>query len=76
MYSNVCVVSLKQKATENALEEMNDRLGRYGSAIAIDKNGNFGRATTSPAMLWASVVDDKYNFGLERNWIPKMAKNP
>lgn len=53
---------------------MKDTLESYGCAIAIDKNGKIGRATTSSAMLWASVVDNEFNFGLERKWIPKKEK--
>ena len=33
-------------------------IGGSGSAIAIDKKGNFGKATNLPITLWAQMADD------------------
>ena len=45
---------------------MKDRVNGFGCAIAIDKTGKFGKATNSPAMLWASIANDKISSGFER----------
>ena len=38
-----------------------------GGVIAIDKNGNFGLAFTTPMMFWASIKYNTLKFGLEQN---------
>lgn len=48
---------------------MKDTINGYGGAIAIDKNGNFGKATNSAVMLWASIKDDELEYGMEKKKI-------
>ena len=61
------VFPLKQDATTNAVEKMKASVDHgYGCAIAIDKNGNFGKATNSLVMLWAKAADGKLDIGSER----------
>jgi hypothetical protein len=38
---------------------MKDCVEAHGCAIAIDKNGIFGKAKNSTAMVWASIKDNK-----------------
>jgi hypothetical protein len=37
-----------------------------GSAIVIDKKGNFGKATNLPIMLWVNMADDLIQYSVER----------
>jgi isoaspartyl peptidase/L-asparaginase-like protein (Ntn-hydrolase superfamily) len=48
---------------------MKDTINGYGGAIAIDKNGKFGKATNSAVMLWASIKDDELEYGMEKKKI-------
>ena len=55
-----------QESTKNAVQKLEKRIRGWGSAIAIDRKGNFGKATNSPVMLWAQIVDDSVEYGHER----------
>ena len=55
-----------QESTKNAVQKLENRIRGLGSAIAIDVNGNFGKATNSPVMLWAQIADDSVEYGHER----------
>ena len=46
------------------MEEIDDG---YGGVIAIDKNGNFGKAFNTTKMVWASIKDNTLEFGMEQN---------
>ena len=37
-----------------------------GGIIAIDKDGNFGKAFTTDMMGWASIKDDRMDDGLDK----------
>ena len=45
---------------------MKDDIDGYGGAIAIDKNGNFGKASNSAGMLWASIKDGELDYKMEK----------
>ena len=45
---------------------MEKRVQGHGCAIAIDQNGNFGKAANSSVMIWAKMADDKMESGMER----------
>jgi isoaspartyl peptidase/L-asparaginase-like protein (Ntn-hydrolase superfamily) len=53
-----------QQSVENALRKMDDMLDGKGGAIAIDKNGNFGKYFNTDKMVWASIKDRNMEFGL------------
>ncbi|XP_046858575.1 isoaspartyl peptidase/L-asparaginase-like [Xenia sp. Carnegie-2017] len=56
-----------QEATEEAVKLLTEKLKGHGGAIAIDKNGNFGKAFSTPLMAWASVKDDQLKDGFEKD---------
>ena len=39
----------------------------YGGAVAIDINGNFGKAFTTKMMVWASIEDNILESGMEKD---------
>ena len=46
---------------------MKNRLPKfgYGGVIAIDQEGNFGKFCTTEFMPWASIVENKMEFGIK-----------
>ncbi|XP_028393466.1 isoaspartyl peptidase/L-asparaginase-like [Dendronephthya gigantea] len=56
-----------QESAVMALDRMRERLGDVAGVTAIDNQGNFGRAFTTEMMVWASIKDDKIQFGLKPN---------
>ena len=58
---------LKQESTVKAVKKLGTEVEHgWGSAIAIDVDGNFGKATNAPVMLWAQMADDRVKYGNER----------
>ena len=43
---------------------MKDRVGAVGGVIAIDKDGNFGKAFNTKRWVWATKKNNKLEFDL------------
>ena len=41
----------------------------YGGVIAIDQEGNFGKYCTTESMPWASIGENKVEFGMNTSEI-------
>ena len=54
-----------QASAQKALRKMKDQLNGVGGVIAIDQQGNFGRACNTEMMGWASVKENTMHFGLK-----------
>ncbi|XP_028393468.1 isoaspartyl peptidase/L-asparaginase-like [Dendronephthya gigantea] len=56
-----------KEAAENALHKMRNQFQDpgLGGVIAIDKEGNFGKAFNTDMMGWVSIKDDKLEWGLD-----------
>lgn len=55
------------KAVEAALVNMDSKVkDGHGGAIAIDKHGNIGMHFNTPRMVWASMKEDKLEYGINR----------
>ena len=61
------VFLLRKEATEEAVNLLEEKLNGHGGAIAIDKNGNFGKAFSTHLMSWASIKDDQLIGGFEKD---------
>jgi hypothetical protein len=47
---------------------MKESINGSGRAIAIDKNGIFGKESNSAAMVWATMDDNELQYGkVEKN---------
>ena len=46
---------------------MDDQVNDVGGVIAIDQEGNFGKAFTTPIMGWASIQEKSLQFGSTEN---------
>ena len=64
LIGSINVVSL-QAAADVALQKMKDRVDGYGGIIAIDKNGNFGKAFNTAVMVWVSIKNNRMESGME-----------
>ena len=50
-----------------ALKRMEETVERgYGCATAIDREGNFGLATNSTILIWASIENKELECGLKK----------
>ncbi|XP_046864789.1 isoaspartyl peptidase/L-asparaginase-like [Xenia sp. Carnegie-2017] len=56
-----------QEAAENAVNLLETRLSGDGGVIAIDCNGNIGKAFNTDLMAWASIEDNTLEGGLQKN---------
>ena len=45
---------------------MGDQVNDVGGVIAIDQEGNFGKAFNTDIMGWASIKEKKLQFGLRK----------
>ena len=48
---------------------MSDQVDDVGGVIAIDQEGNYGKAITTRIMRWASIKEKKLEFGCRKNYI-------
>ena len=46
---------------------MEEHVGGHGGVVAMDKNGNFGKAFTTNMMVWASIKENTLKFGMEKD---------
>ena len=46
---------------------MKDEVNGHGGIIAIDKDGNFGKAFNTSLMVWASTNGETLAFGMEKD---------
>lgn len=55
-----------QEATDAGLQYMKRRLSRYGGAVSVDRDGNFGMSFTTEKMPWATISSDgvMMNYGI------------
>ncbi|XP_028391931.1 isoaspartyl peptidase/L-asparaginase-like [Dendronephthya gigantea] len=58
-----------KESAQKALKRMIDRVKGHGGIIAIDREGNFGKVCNTVLMVWASIKDDKLEFGLKAEGI-------
>ncbi len=66
VYNQVKQGSTAQEACEFALSEMERKVGGHGGVIAIDFNGNIGKAFSTRRMVWAHFSAAGNNTGIDR----------
>lgn len=54
-------------AANRAVNLLQNELDGHRGVVAIDSNGNFGKAFNTDFMIWASIKDDVLEGGLEIN---------
>ena len=59
-------ISLLKEAAENAVNLLETRLSGHGGVIAIDSNGNIGKAFNTDLMAWASIKNNTLEWGLQK----------
>ena len=57
-----------EESAKSALENMENDVKGRGGIIAIDRNGNYGKAFSDTLqMVWASIEGDTLTFGMEKD---------